>query len=136
MVVNSTDENEVGTDTGYGRKSELKAFDDSKAGVKGLVDAGVTKIPRMFYCGQVNLSETSPSDSKLTIPIIDLKDIYINSVSRTEVIGKRQDACQNWGFFQLINHEIPIDMLDEIINGIRQFHELETGVKKGVVLIQ
>ncbi|KAK9107588.1 hypothetical protein Syun_023599 [Stephania yunnanensis] len=30
------------------RREELKAFDDTKAGVKGLVDAGVTKIPRIF----------------------------------------------------------------------------------------
>ncbi|KAK3043433.1 hypothetical protein RJ639_002012 [Escallonia herrerae] len=30
------------------RLQELKAFDESKAGVKGLVNAGVTKIPRIF----------------------------------------------------------------------------------------
>ncbi len=29
-------------------ESEPKAFDDTKVGVKGLVDAGVTKIPRIF----------------------------------------------------------------------------------------
>ncbi|KAF3618124.1 hypothetical protein FXO37_34338 [Capsicum annuum] len=28
--------------------SEKKAFDDSKAGVKGLVDAGIVDIPRIF----------------------------------------------------------------------------------------
>ncbi|RHN78620.1 putative deacetoxyvindoline 4-hydroxylase [Medicago truncatula] len=27
----------------------LKAFDETKFGVKGLVDAGITKIPHMFY---------------------------------------------------------------------------------------
>ncbi|KAH1148854.1 hypothetical protein GYH30_043472 [Glycine max] len=31
------------------RLRELKAFDDSKADVKGLVDGGVTKIPTLFY---------------------------------------------------------------------------------------
>lgn len=29
----------------YNRLSELKALDETKAGVKGLVDAGVTEIP-------------------------------------------------------------------------------------------
>ncbi|KAJ7954738.1 1-aminocyclopropane-1-carboxylate oxidase-like 1-like [Quillaja saponaria] len=130
MLVKRTDKTGAGTEATYDRKSELKAFDDSKAGVKGLVDAGVTKIPRMFYCGELNLTETSsPIDSKL-IPIIDLKDIHSNSMSRTEVIGKLHDACQKWGFFQLINHGIPIDILDEIINGIHHFHELDTEVKK------
>ncbi|KAK1379871.1 RNA polymerase Rpb7-like, N-terminal domain [Heracleum sosnowskyi] len=31
-----------------GRQRELQAFDDTKAGVKGLVDAGVQKIPYIF----------------------------------------------------------------------------------------
>uniref|UniRef100_A0A2N9IHW1 Uncharacterized protein n=1 Tax=Fagus sylvatica TaxID=28930 RepID=A0A2N9IHW1_FAGSY len=30
------------------RFQELKAFDDSKAGVKGLVDASIAKLPRIF----------------------------------------------------------------------------------------
>ena len=32
----------------YDRLSELKAFDDTKAGGKGLVDAGVTTVPAIF----------------------------------------------------------------------------------------
>ena len=34
--------------------SEIKAFDDTKLGVKGLVDAGVMKIPRIFIHPQHN----------------------------------------------------------------------------------
>ncbi|KAL7209987.1 hypothetical protein ACSBR1_031542 [Camellia fascicularis] len=30
----------------YDPKADLKAFDETKAGVKGLVDAGVVKIPK------------------------------------------------------------------------------------------
>ncbi|KAM7462959.1 hypothetical protein LguiA_031080 [Lonicera macranthoides] len=33
----------------YDRTSELKAFDETKAGVKGLVDAGITQVPRIFH---------------------------------------------------------------------------------------
>ena len=33
----------------YDRLRELKAFDDTKAGVKGLVDAGVAAIPAIFH---------------------------------------------------------------------------------------
>lgn len=32
----------------YDKAKEVKEFDDTKAGVKGLVDSGVTKIPRFF----------------------------------------------------------------------------------------
>ena len=34
--------------TSYDRQRELKAFDDTKSGVKGLVDAGVEKLPRIL----------------------------------------------------------------------------------------
>ncbi|KAI3892384.1 hypothetical protein MKX03_012602, partial [Papaver bracteatum] len=30
------------------RVAELKAFDETKAGVKGIVDAGVVRVPRIF----------------------------------------------------------------------------------------
>ena len=43
MVASSTEM------AGYDRESEVKAFDESMAGVKGLVDAGVSQIPRIFY---------------------------------------------------------------------------------------
>ena len=36
------------TQSGYERISELEVFDESKAGVKGLVDSGITKIPLIF----------------------------------------------------------------------------------------
>ncbi|CAI0434368.1 unnamed protein product [Linum tenue] len=32
----------------YDRAADVKAFEDTKAGVKGLVDAGLTTIPRFF----------------------------------------------------------------------------------------
>ena len=37
------------------REMEIKAFHESKAGVKGLVDAGVTKLPSMFIHPPENL---------------------------------------------------------------------------------
>ena len=42
MVITSRDEVSASHKPDYDRASELKAFDDTKAGVKGLVDAGVT----------------------------------------------------------------------------------------------
>ncbi|MED6136589.1 hypothetical protein PIB30_057427, partial [Stylosanthes scabra] len=53
---------------------ELKAFDDSRAGVKGLVDKGVTKIPQIFNAFNDDIpSKTSPTQEfDLQIPVIDL----------------------------------------------------------------
>ncbi|WJX68271.1 hypothetical protein P8452_52659 [Trifolium repens] len=47
----------------YDRKSELKEFDESKVGVQGLIENGVTKVPQMFYCGNSNLNDVSLNPS-------------------------------------------------------------------------
>ena len=44
----------------YNRASELKAFDDSKAGVKGLVDSGVSTVP---------------GNAQFNFPVIDLHGV-------------------------------------------------------------
>ena len=48
MMLTSSTNSQAGIQSEYDRESELKAFDGSKTGVKGLVDVGVTKIPRIF----------------------------------------------------------------------------------------
>jgi hypothetical protein len=48
MVITGAGESLTGNSVNYDRFQELKAFDDSKAGVKGLVDASIAKLPRIF----------------------------------------------------------------------------------------
>ncbi|KEH22659.1 putative deacetoxyvindoline 4-hydroxylase [Medicago truncatula] len=130
MVVKNSNQVEKSTNSTYDRYNEVKAFDDSKAGVRGLVESGVSKIPQMFHNEMLDIATKSICDSKLNIPIIDLKGIDINPTLREEVIGKIRSACHEWGFFQVINHEIPINVLDEMIHGIRNFHEQDVNVRK------
>jgi hypothetical protein len=80
-------------------KAEVKVFDDSKVGVKGLVESGVTKIPHMFHTGKLDITKNLDSDSRLSVPIIDLKDIHANPSLRVEVIDQIRSACHEWGFF-------------------------------------
>ncbi|XP_050216340.1 1-aminocyclopropane-1-carboxylate oxidase homolog 1-like [Mercurialis annua] len=119
----------------YCRSTELKAFDDTKSGVKGLVDAGVTKIPRIFHHPPHALDNISHADTdtgtKLSFPIIDLQGVGNSSVSRKEIIEKVRNASESWGFFQVVNHGIPIHVLEEMKDGVRRFHEQDTDLKKG-----
>lgn len=117
-------------ESGYDRKKELKEFDESKAGVKGLVDSGLGKIPKIFIHHQHNLQNQSLSSFE--IPVIDFSGISEDENLRRSVIGKVRDASENWGFFQVINHGVPVTTLDQVLDGIRKFHEQDTQVKKEI----
>ena len=70
----------------YNRASELKAFDDTKAGVKELVDSGITKIPRIFYRAQKNATSNLVSgETSLRIPVVDLKNVGKESIQRQKI---------------------------------------------------
>lgn len=116
----------------FDREKELKAFDDTKEGVKGLADAGLTKIPTIFVSQQqLNLNNNSePSSDSDNIPTIDLTGVDEDASLRKEIVNKVGDACEKWGFFQVVNHGIPLTTLDDMIDGIRMFHEQDTQVKK------
>lgn len=115
----------------HDRKSELKAFDDTKSGVKGLVDAGVSKVPQIFISPPNTTTKNSNSTTgQFIFPVIDLQGINDIQINRKKVIEKVRNASETWGFFQVINHGIPCDVLEEMIRGAGSFHEQNTEIKK------
>ena len=119
----------------YDRLSELKAFDETKAGVKGLVDAGVTEVPRIFHKQSDDHSEHSSVSGdhvELSIPVIDLGGLVAkdSAPQRAEIVERVREASEKWGFFQIVNHGISESVLEEIKDGVRRFHEQETEAKK------
>ncbi|OVA02436.1 Oxoglutarate/iron-dependent dioxygenase [Macleaya cordata] len=113
----------------YDRAKEVKAFDDTKSGVKGLVDAGVVKIPR-FFIRPPNERSTNSNNTHLKIPVIDLENIDKDVNRYKEIVDEVRQASETWGMFQLVNHGIPINVLEEMIEGVRRFHEQDSEVKK------
>ncbi|RZC89801.1 hypothetical protein C5167_035798 [Papaver somniferum] len=115
----------------YDRNKELKAFDETKIGVKGIVDMGIEKIPRIFVRTQDEFTEdlayTDAAKDQFQTPVIDLQGI---DHRRNEIIHEIRRASMTWGFFQLVNHEIPMSVTNEMIEGIRRFHEGNVEVKE------
>lgn len=119
------------------RESELKALDDSKIGVKGLVDSGISRVPKIFINPQIQNAEVGTKSEagrvgcdKINIPVIDFEGIDKDARLRGEIVDQVRNACEQWGFFQVINHAISPATLDDMIDGIRRFHEQDPEIKK------
>lgn len=109
------------------RGKEVKEFDETKAGVKGLVDSGVTKIPSIFIHSPEGLQNSALPDhqngiDQLQVPVIDLNG-FKESERRKEIISDISKAAEAWGFFQIVNHEIPLGVMEEALKGVARFHE-------------
>ncbi|KAL2463649.1 1-aminocyclopropane-1-carboxylate oxidase-like protein 3 [Forsythia ovata] len=101
------------------------------SGVKGLVDAGITKVPRIFIQPPDDYDKKSnPSNPLCEFPLIDLEGFSDDPNKRKEIIDSVRDASEAWGFFQVINHGIPDSVLEEMLDGVRRFYEQDTEVKK------
>ncbi|XP_044487308.1 1-aminocyclopropane-1-carboxylate oxidase homolog 1-like [Mangifera indica] len=114
----------------YERAKELKSFDDTKAGVKGLVDSGIVKIPRIFIrpADELAEEELTSHQHNFQVPVVDLDGIKDDRLQ--DIVDEIRVASETWGFFQVVNHGIPLTVLEEMLHGARRFHEQDLGVKK------
>lgn len=112
------------------RMKEVKEFDESKIGVKGLSDSGITSIPKIFIHPPETLADlkSSSKSSCSEIPLIDLSNLN-SPVHRSKIVDQIREAASTWGFFQVINHGIPLSVLDDTIAAIKAFHEQPPEVK-------
>ena len=107
----------------------MKDFDESKIGVKGLVDSGISTIPPFFvFPPELRSDLRSRPGSESQIPTIDLSDVDSPEL-RSSVVAQLRSAASTVGFFQIINHGIPTEILDRTISSVREFHEQPTEIK-------
>ncbi|KAI3724111.1 hypothetical protein L2E82_35877 [Cichorium intybus] len=109
-----------------GSAESLKSQEHNK-GVKHLCDMGITKVPQKYVLPALerpNNSITSkPYDvTNLKLPVIDFAQLH--GPKHEQVITSLAHACQNYGFFQVINHGISSDVTSKMIDVARRFFEL------------
>ncbi|XP_075497696.1 oxoglutarate-dependent flavonoid 7-O-demethylase 1-like [Primulina tabacum] len=86
-----------------------------------------TTVPKRYVRFDGNdsiLSKVSPSSE---VPVIDMHQLDGDSMVE---LGKLHDACQEWGFFQLINHGVSSGVVENMKLEVQKFFSLPIEEKK------
>ncbi len=81
-----------------------------------------------------NLDEhpiASMTDISASIPVIDFSDL--SDTSADGPIEEMARACEEWGFFQVINHSIAPKLIDNVWRDARRFFGQSIGKKESIL---
>ncbi|KAL5717045.1 hypothetical protein ACHQM5_010126 [Ranunculus cassubicifolius] len=115
---------------------ETKTQDDSRfknsyhKGVKHLCDSGIvtTKVPSKYVLPSSERHEmpqkhsTADRKQSIKLPVIDFAQLQ--GPNRSQVLESLDKACQEYGFFQVINHGISDNVISNMIDVAKRFFEL------------
>ncbi|MED6118526.1 Jasmonate-induced oxygenase 2 [Stylosanthes scabra] len=73
----------------------------------------------------------SSSSTNANIPVIDLGGLLgIDLEARRSVLQKISEACNEWGFFQVVNHSVRPELMDKARETWREFFHLPMELKQ------
>ncbi|XP_057842675.2 jasmonate-induced oxygenase 2 [Cryptomeria japonica] len=102
--------------------------------VEILVEKGITSIPEKFIRPPEErfTSPTPSEDVEEQVPVIDLQGLNCceGSIEREKVLKQLAYACENWGFFQIVNHGIPESLMEAMMNVGKAFFALSVEEKQ------
>ncbi|XP_022756143.1 feruloyl CoA ortho-hydroxylase 1-like [Durio zibethinus] len=94
-------------------------------GIKGLVDAGIESVPELYILPIEDRFDASRVVPEEPIPVID-----VSNWDDSKVIESICQAASKWGFFQIINHGIPLEVLNSVKEAAHRFFGLPNEERK------
>ncbi|XP_027336209.1 probable 2-oxoglutarate-dependent dioxygenase At3g111800 [Abrus precatorius] len=107
--------------------------------VQALAESGLTTIPERFIKPKSQRVATSTSASNqvywsnnnINIPVIDMQHIYGKDHRlRVETLERVSEACREWGFFQVVNHGVRHELMNDARELWREFFNQPLEVKE------
>ncbi|XP_071902922.1 bi-functional coumaroyl CoA and feruloyl CoA ortho-hydroxylase F6H2-1-1-like [Coffea arabica] len=88
-------------------------------GVSGLSKLGIKTLPERYILPPKDRLDQNKVVLEESIPIID-----VSNWDDPEVAGSICEAAAKWGFFQIINHGIPLEVLENVKEAGHKFFQL------------
>ena len=88
-------------------------------GVKGLSEMKLLSIPKQFIQPPEERIDASKVVCEECIPVID-----IACLDGPKVAQMICDAAEKWGFFQVVNHGVPLGVLEDVKEATHRFFAL------------
>jgi len=66
-----------------------------------------------------------------SVPVIDIGGLRDSTAD--DAIGEIANACRDWGFFQVVNHGVPGELIDDVWRQMRQFFRLPRSTKESIL---
>lgn len=102
-------------------------WDEPVQSVQELAENGVESVPPLYVRPLSDRPHRDRRESSILanrkIPVIDLSGL-VDAARRKEVMREIASACEDWGFFQLVNHSVPPALIERVMSVASQFFEL------------
>lgn len=111
----------------------VKAVNPTKAtNIKALAESGgLTSVPSEYTFTTNPNDQAEANDPEYSIPTIDFSLLTSGSPDqRSKVLHDLHKACEEWGFFMVINHGVPDKVLKGMISVCEAFFNLTDEEKK------
>ncbi|XP_061340689.1 protein SRG1-like [Gastrolobium bilobum] len=95
--------------------------------VQELANQPITKVPERYVRPNQDPPFVYDTTYLPIIPVIDLHKLLCGDATELE---KLDHACKEWGFFQLINHEVNPSLVENVKIGVQKFFNLPMEEKK------
>ncbi|RWV78780.1 hypothetical protein GW17_00060196 [Ensete ventricosum] len=103
---------------------DVTVEDSATKGVRYLCDNGITRIPPRYVLPLSDRAQLAPAVRKpnVQLPVVDVGQLL--SPDRASVLETLDRACKEYGFFQVVNHDVDGEAIRKMIDVGKRFFEL------------
>jgi len=103
--------------------------------VQSLSESGSSAIPVKYIKPvserpSLNPDSGTPVHDPTVMPVIDLGGLSGSTAAREATVRAISDACKEWGFFQVVNHGVRLEVMREVVEVWREFFHLPMETKQ------